>query len=225
VWLIVLLAVRPFFYWSIGSGLGWTPHIDLLAIALPWRSDLLDRMSLYSTFSFGLAFGFYYSALLLLSTLGSGAEASSMTRFVQIQLGWLDRLPWWLKLALPSVWAVLAWVAFAQLIAAAGVMPSIAGARQLWGEGLALGIAALLGWKWVLIALLGLHLLNIYIYLGAHPFWNYVSAAARRLLWPLRFLAAGRVDLSPLAGILLLFLGADYLIRPWAVELFRRFIQ
>src|SRR6476620_3160728 len=65
--LAFILLVRPCFYYSIGSKLGWTPQLDLLAISLPWRSDLLGRMYLYSTISFLLTLGFFYAAMFLLS--------------------------------------------------------------------------------------------------------------------------------------------------------------
>jgi hypothetical protein len=228
-WLLLILLARPFFYWAIGSGLSWTPHIDLLAIALPWRSDLLGRMFIYSSLSFLLAFGFFYSSLLLLSAItgskGVPTDLSPLQRFVKLQLGWLDRLPAWMKLLLPSVAAALAWAALARIIAAAGVMPPVRTNRELWGEAGALALAALLAWKWVLILVLGFHLLNIYIYLGAHPFWSYVSEVARKLLRPLSFLSFGRVDLSPVAGIILVFVAADLGIRPWATQMFRYFMK
>src|SRR5262245_59060699 len=50
--LLLILVIRPCFYYSIGSKLLWTPQFDLLAFSLPWRSDLLGRMYLYSTISF-----------------------------------------------------------------------------------------------------------------------------------------------------------------------------
>ena len=41
-------------------------------------------------------------------------------------------------------------------------------------------------------AILGLHLLNSYIYFGQHPFWKYVNATAQTILRPLKNPAAGR---------------------------------
>jgi uncharacterized protein YggT (Ycf19 family) len=56
-----------------------------------------------------------------------------------------------------------------------------------------------------------LHLLNAYVYFGAHPFWNYVNGAARTLLKPLRKLPlqAGNVDFAPVVEIALVFFVAE----------------
>ena len=65
-----------------------------------------------------------------------------------------------------------------------------------------------------LIAVGPLHLLNTYIYLGNHHFWAYITHTARRLLWSVSFLRFGRVDLSPLAGILLVILLFEFGLEP-----------
>src|SRR5690349_14065755 len=64
-----ILLVRPCLYYLIGSKLTWTPAINLLALSLPWRSDLLDRMYVYSTATFLLTLGAFYAAILLLSVI------------------------------------------------------------------------------------------------------------------------------------------------------------
>src|SRR4051812_11796170 len=110
--LLFLLAVRPSFYYSLGAKLGWTPKLDLFAISLPWRSDLLGRMYLYSTITFLLTLGFFYSAILLLSAVNRKLpDTEVMQQFVRLQLGWLERIPWPIKLLLPSLVGGLAWAA------------------------------------------------------------------------------------------------------------------
>ena len=75
-------------------------------------------------------------------------------------------------------------------------------------QSLLIGLGSYLVWKFLIGALLALHLLNNYVYLGRHPFWKYVNATARTLLQPLRRvpLRAGRVDFAPVVGIALVFL-------------------
>jgi uncharacterized protein YggT (Ycf19 family) len=72
-------------------------------------------------------------------------------------------------------------------------------------------LGSYLCWKYVIGALLVLHLLNSYIYFGKHPLWPYVNAGARTLLSPLRAmpLRAGKVDFAPVVGIALVFLVAE----------------
>jgi uncharacterized protein YggT (Ycf19 family) len=53
-------------------------------------------------------------------------------------------------------------------------------------------------------------LLNTYVYLGNHPFWNYISQTGHRLLTPLKWLPLrlGKVELAPVVGmVLVLVLG------------------
>ena len=87
-----------------------------------------------------------------------------------------------------------------------------------------IGLCAYLAWKFLLVALLLLHLLNSYVYLGNHPFWLFVNTSARRLLWPLTWLPLrfGRADFTPLAGIALVFFAGEY-GPPGLTLLFQRF--
>src|SRR5688500_8040454 len=69
--LIALLFIRSLLYCQIGSKINWIATLDLTAIALPFRSDLLSRMFLYSTLSFGVALGVVYASLLFLSVINN----------------------------------------------------------------------------------------------------------------------------------------------------------
>src|SRR5690349_18226407 len=87
--LILLLLARPFIYWSLGSSLEWTPRINLLALSIPWRTDLLGQLFIFSFLSFGCTLGVFYSWLLLLSSVNTDiAENDLVHRFIKFQLGW-----------------------------------------------------------------------------------------------------------------------------------------
>ncbi|HEV8543962.1 MAG TPA: hypothetical protein VGR78_16345 [Verrucomicrobiae bacterium] len=223
--LLVLLFLRPFFYWSIGAKLQWTAQTDLLAISLPWRSDLLDRMFLYSTISFGIAFGLYYSCLLLLSAINRAMpDDNPVQRFIRVQLGWLEKIPWWLKVALPMLVTGFAWIALVPLVVHLELLPPLQNYDYSWGQAAALSLTILLVWKWLLLALFLFHLLNLYVYLGKYPLWDYISITARKLLWPVSFFAVGRIDLSPVIGIGLVFFVAELGVKPGMIRLFERFM-
>lgn len=222
--LFFILLVRPSFYYSVGSKLGWTPQLDLLAISLPWRSDLLGRMYLYSTISFLLTLGFFYSTILLLSVVNRALPDSEvMQQFVRLQLGWIERLPWLVRLLLPSIIAALAWAAALPLLAAIDLLPSVPGSEAIWGESLAFGLAATLTWKWVIGLILLLHLVNVYVYLGTHPVWPYISQTARKLLTPVSFLALGKLDFGPIVGIAAVLALGEFIVQPVVIRLFQRF--
>jgi uncharacterized protein YggT (Ycf19 family) len=74
-----------------------------------------------------------------------------------------------------------------------------------------MGLASYLVWKFLIGALLVLHLLGSYIYFGKNPFWKYVDATAETLLKPLSKipLRTGKADFGPVVGIALTFLIAE----------------
>jgi hypothetical protein len=222
--LVFILAVRPVFYYSIGSKLGWTPELDLLALAIPWRSDLLELMYLYSLTRFVLLIAVYYAVLLLLSALNRNLPDSEVVQqFVKLQLGWLEAIPWYLKPLLPSVVAFVAWVAAVPALTALGALPPQPPTGRVWGQALAFALGAVLAWKWFLFMLFLLHSLNSYVYLGRHPVWPYISLTARRLLCPVRFLTLPKVDLAPIAGIAIVFCVTEYLVEPCVLQIFHHF--
>lgn len=226
--LMIILLLRPLLYFSIGPAIQWTASLNFLAISIPWRSDLLGRMYLFSTLSFAVMLGFYYSWLLFLGAVNrktiSATEEDVMDRFVRGQLGWLDKFPWWLKLLTPSVGAALSWVVLSFLLLAIDLLPQTQSPGALRGQAGAFALAAVLSWKWLLIVLFLVHSVNLYVYLGTHPLWAYISGTARKLLLPFSFLRFGKFDLSPIVGVFAVFALAELLLKPLVIEIFRRHI-
>jgi uncharacterized protein YggT (Ycf19 family) len=206
-----LLLLRAVLYWQIGAGVGWAAgKLNLGIIELSFRSDSFQCILLFSLFSFGLTLGVLYVWLLLLSIL-AGPEPPPFHRLVRMPLGDIDRWPRWSKCLLPLiVTAAVLWLA-SWLLAWLQVIPKPVSPAHRLEEALVIGLGSYLAWKYVIGALLVLHLLNSYIYFGKHPFWAYVNAEARTLLSPLRTvpLRAGKVDFAPVVGIALAFLATE----------------
>ena len=223
--LVGLLVARGFFYWHIGGATDWTPNLQLGAIALPFRSDLqFGWMLLYSLVSYGQFLLVLHFWLLLLSVANSGIpDSDPHQRMLRQQLGWLENLPAWLKLVLPLLVATLLWVLFNPWLLKLGLLPAPASPAHLWQQALVIGVAVLVSWKFLLLGFWVLHLLNSYVYLGNHPFWNFINATSRNLLWPLRWLPLrlGRVDFTPVLAMLLVLWVGEYAPR-WLAELYRR---
>ena len=202
-----LLLVRAVFYWQIGlvSKPVWAGTLNLGVIALSFLSNSFGRMCLFSVFSFGLMLAVVYLWLLLLSIL---AGPKPIHGLVQLQLGVADRWPRQVKLFLPlPAIALLCWLA-SWLLEWCGIIPGPVSMVQRIGQSLLVGLDSYLVWKFLIAVLLTLHLLNSYVYFGRHPFWDYVNATARTLLQPLHRvpLRAGKVDIAPVVGIVLVFL-------------------
>ncbi len=212
--IVPLLLFRAFFYWWIGPALSWTPAIKLGAIAISFRSDLLERMMLFSLGSFMHILVVFYLWLLLFSLLHPRPlDSDPAGKFLRIQLGAVHVWPWFLKLLLPLVAAFVIWLGPGCLLNVWGIVPAAPSWLQRAEQGLVLGLGTYLVWKYALGAVLGLHLLNTYVYLGNHPIWNFINSIARRVLTPLRAvpLRIGKVDFAPVVGIALIFLLAELL--------------
>jgi len=205
-----LLLLRALFYWQIGSAAHWTGIVNLSVITLSFRSDFFARMLWFSIFSFGLTLGVFYLWLLLLSIL-AGPEPLPFHRLVRMQLGRIDRWPRGVKLLLPLAITAAFWLAAGWLLTWLQIIPPPVSAAHRIEAALIVGLNSYLVWKYVIGALLTLHLLNSYIYFGKHPFWSYVHAEARTLLSPLRAvpLQVGRVDFAPVVVLALVFLAAE----------------
>jgi uncharacterized protein YggT (Ycf19 family) len=130
---------------------------------------------------------------------------------VQIQIGAIDRWPAGIKLFLPLVATVLLWWLLSWLFVWLQIIPRPVSAMHRLEESLVIGLTSYLTWKFVAVGLLLLHLLNTYIYFGAHPLWNYINGAAQNVLKPLRKLPlqAGKVDFAPIIGMALIFFIAE----------------
>jgi uncharacterized protein YggT (Ycf19 family) len=164
---------------------------------------------LFSFFSFGLTLGIFYLWLLLLSIL---AGPEPLQRMVRMQLGGMDRWPRGAKIILPFAATALLWWLASWLFGWLQINPPPVSAAHRIEQSLVIGLGSYLVWKFLIGALLALHLLNSYIYFGRHPFWNYVNATAQTLLKPLEKipLRVGKVDFAPVVGIALTFLLAEF---------------
>ena len=206
-----LLLLRALFYWQIGSAVAWAGKLDLGVTVLSFSSTLsgpmlsLLRMVVFSLFSFALTLGIFYFWLLLLSILGGPMPTH---RFVKIQLGRIDAWPRRVKLFLPLAVVALVWGLASWPLAWLQTIPQPVSLARRLAESLIIALGSYLVWKFLIAALLGLHLLNSYIYFGKNPFWNYVNATSNQLLRPLQNipLRAGKADFAPVAGIALVFL-------------------
>jgi len=206
-----LIVVRALLYCQLGQAMNWTAGLDLIATKLPFQSDFYSRMLLYSALSFGLILGIFLLWLLLLSMLTRNAgEHISLTRLARVHLGPVDGWPWAIKLSLPFLAGAALWWLLAWALSAWELMPRPASAAHRAGQSALVGLSAYLAWKYLIAGLLALHLVNNYVYLGNHVFWNCVDASARRLLSPLRHLPlrVGKMDFAPVVGIALVFFAA-----------------
>jgi hypothetical protein len=218
--LIGLLLLRAVLYRALGPALNWTGQLNLGVTSLAFKSDLFDRMLLFSVLSFAVTLVVFCFWLLLLAILGRGdRESISPVRLARAQLGFSDGWPVWLKLLLPFLTGFTSWWALTWPLSAWSLIPSPGSEMVRLAQAGLVGLGSYLAWKYLVLALLGLHLLHNHVYFGPNPLWSFVDQAARLLLAPLRFLPLrlARLDLAPVVGIGLVLLfthGAEHGLRP-----------
>ncbi len=214
--LIGVLLFRGWFYHQIGPAVDWMPTISLGPIGITFRSDFQDRMLLFSLVGFLGTLGFFYLAALFISILNGNsnpADGEPVQRVVRMHLGFIDRWPLMVRWALPFVVILVVWLSFEPLLGWMRLVPPALGPVHRLEQGMLLGVAAYLPWRYLAGAILALYLLNSYVYLGNHAFWSFITASGRSLLKPLRRLplTLGVADLAPFTAIVLIFPAAEFL--------------
>lgn len=220
--LIALLVVRAMLYCQLGSRMNWSATLDLTAIALPFRSDLLSRMFLFSGLSFLVSLGIVYAALLLLSVINEKSRQTDyFSRMITLQLGWIGKWFWPIRLVLGPVAAALLWMAISPLLVKMGILPAPkneAHSGQIAGV---MALCVIVSWKYVISLFAGLHLMNNYVYLGNSSFWQFVTLTGNRLTLPVRWLRFGKIDLAPAVILIATVFGA-HSASDWLARLYSR---
>ena len=204
--------MRAVFYWHIGSTLHWTPTIVFGPVNLSFRSDLFLRILVFSILGFSVTMAlFYHGALFLVLAAGRGSGAEMLPRWIRTQLGFLDRWPTALKILTPFLVCAVAWMGLEPLLVWMKLIPVPKSFRHLFEQSMVMGASSYFVWKYFAAALVLLHLLNTYIYIGGHSLLTFTNFAAQRLLRPLRWLPLrlGPVDFAPVVFLAALFLGVE----------------
>lgn len=219
-----VLFLRAVFYWQIGPALGWLPRLPLGAIVLHFRSDMFMRMLVFSLLGFLLFLAvFYFSLLLLAGTSQPSNKSDPWVGWVRAHLGPVARLPGWLQLLLPPVITFCFWIIIGPLLGLMGVQALAVSFRHLVEQAAVIGLGAWLGWQFLILAVLVLHMISSYVYLGNAPFWNLITITGQNLLRPLAALPlrAGKIDFAPVLALAVVLLAA-FFVPPLLVWLYAR---
>jgi len=206
--LVGLLLVRAFVYWQIGSAVNWTATLELGAISISFRSDFFGRSLLFSLCSFGFAMAVFFFWLLFLSLLKRPTgERDALERLARLQLGRMDNWPRSVKAAMPLVAVSCLWWLASWPLNWWAIVPRPVSAVHRLEQALVIGLGSYRAWKYLIVGVLMVHLVNSYVYFGNHPFWIHLNGVARQLLQPLRRvpLRVGKVDFAPVLIIALVF--------------------
>lgn len=202
--LLLLLAVRPPIYQRLGEASQWAPTLDLGIVHLTFRAQDLGKVYLCSTLGFLKVCGVFYWCLIFLCAIHRKLpDTVTYQRFVRLHLGPMARVPSAIILLAVPLAVLLLWVSLQRPMSSLDLVPSATSNIQSLRQGAALALSSYLALAIPLCWVFGLHLVNSYVYLGNHDFWNYIHATARRCLSPFRFipLTISKVDLAPVLGL------------------------
>lgn len=206
--LLLLLIGRAFVYQWLGDAMQWAPVVKTGAVTIPFRSDMLSRMVLFSFASFANTLLLFYLSLILLWLAGPrNVDSDPCQRFVRIQLSPLYRWPRPLLTLIPLMVVAIVWLAVGPLLVRLQIVPKPESGVHLMEQAVVLGLSVYPVWKHLIGGILTLHLLNTYVYFGANPLWNFINATGKNTLKPLAWipLRLGKMDFAPLAGIALAY--------------------
>lgn len=203
--LIGLLLIRALAYYTIGNNLRVNMVLPLGLVSISFNPRMIMRMFLFSGLSFAVFTLVFYFWLLLLSVLNHRVtEPDACLRLVRLHLGRVQLFPVWAKLMLPGLLAGLLWLGIGWWLEVIGLFPVPASLETRVFRCVLMGVYAYQTWIPALLSVMGLYLLNSYIYLGEAAFWNFIGVTARNLLgllgaWRLQ---ARKLDFTPLLWIL-----------------------
>jgi len=203
--LLGLLLLRPIFYWHLGSALDWSAAWSPGPVILLFRSDFFTRMLLYSFVSFFWTLFVWHAWFCLLSAIHPRRDSNPILQGVREQLGWIGRWPGVFQFMLPFLVLGMLWYWTVPALANIGLMPAPRTRPQLVQQSLLIAASLLLTFRWLFSVVFVLRWVNTYVYLGSHPFWEFVHRSGRFLLWPLNWLRIGKLDFAPVAGLVLLW--------------------
>lgn len=229
----LLLFLRVFVYFTIGSNLGINLVLPLGLAPISFNPRLVLRMFLYSGLSFLVFVGVFYFWLLLFSVLNQRTtEPDACLRLIRQHLGWWQRRPVWVRCLIPGLMTFVFWMTIGPLLENAGLFPVQRNMEVRCLRALIAGVFVYRLWILPLIVLLILFWASNYVYFGDNAFWNFVSTSGRNLIGTLgsRRLQIGKLDFTPLlwiAGLWYLgwagrygwFCGGSYWLFEWWIRL------
>lgn len=205
--LLLILLVRPFLYFGLRHSTDWTPVLFLGVVEIPFQSDHIGSLFLFSLLSFLVVLILLYLCLFYFSALFHKVNSMNpWVQLVQAHLGWMDLLPRPTKWMAPFWMGGIAWLVLSPGLVYLELLPEQESVLHWFQQALVLGLASFLAWKWLLISIALLYWLEQHVYLGKQPFWKLVRESGGKTLKPMKgVLSWNRFDLTPALFTVLIF--------------------
>ena len=225
----VLLLLRAVLYRLIGPEVNWVPKLKLFFIDLgfhfgPTFFGSMGTAILFSLLSFLRVFLICYFWLLVLAAINRNSSSGNpIQKLIVLQLRALAHWPRFAQIIFPILLVAALWIIFHPLLVIANAANHVQTNLGLCVQGLLIGLAIVLTLKYLLVAILAVHLISSYVYFGRSALWDWVDMTAKNFLkvFKLSSVRAGKIDLAPIAGIVLVLVLLE-ILPDWALVRFGR---
>ncbi|MDA7511219.1 YggT family protein, partial [Verrucomicrobia bacterium] len=203
--LVLLIFLRAVAYWNFSPSGSALPAVDFGVLSVSFRADSLVHMICYSLSSFLVFIYVYYLCVFGLSmTCRQRTRVDSIESLVNQQLG---SAAYWhpgLKLTVTGGLGALIWILVGVGLIRIQALP------EAWSLGVVVLQSPLVAaslWStffFIILAVIGIHFLNSYVYLGEKVLWGFIDETAKFYLLIFRNLPllVGKFDFAPILGFL-----------------------
>jgi uncharacterized protein YggT (Ycf19 family) len=204
-----LLLARASIYSQIGTAADWVPKLDLDQLVLPFRTDSFLSILLYSVLSFIRTLLLLYVWVMALVLINRTViDPDPILKLLRLHLGRVARIPWPMQVLLPITLITGLWIVLHPALLHLGLASRTLSNLHLLEQGLLISLGAYLSLKYLFPVVLLAYFVVSYVYLGTNPAWDFICSTSRNLLLPIRGLPLrlGKLDLAPLAGVIVALL-------------------
>ena len=209
-----ILCLHALVSWQIGTATNWVPTLNFGIVTVPCRPDFPLRLLLHSVMSFAGFIGVFYLWLLFLILLNRNAPGNdAWQRLILNHLSWVSAWPPLVLAVVPFFAMTLFWFIASHGFLAIEMIPKPDSGSHRFQQAMLLGVYGYLYGRYLAAIILLLHVFNSYVYLGSHPFWNFIRLTAHNLQKPFQRIPlrqVGRIDFTPVIAMATVLLIAEF---------------
>lgn len=214
---LLILFIKTLLLHYLGAPINTTMSVNFLLLVVYFKTGHLVSifwMALASFLKFAMM---AYIWVWFMSRISPKDNAENITNGLKASLGFLQSRHWMIQVLALFAFGMIGWAFLAVVFGWLGILPAFSSVLHLVWQASFVSISAWLGLYYLIILLMGLHLIHSYVHLGNWEGWDWLDGASEKLLSPLARLPLqwARIDFSPFVVLLLnwlLYHGCDYLI-------------
>lgn len=217
--LVILIGARALAYWNFSPSTAHRLSMDFGNLILNFQSNSLMHMMAYSIGTF-LAFLYVYYVWVLCLSMRTRqtSRIDSIQNLINQQLGFAASWHPCVKILIGGLLGAGLWFAFGMSMIGIKVLSEEGSWTMLFWQSMLMVASFWVSFLLVILAVIALHFVNSYVYLGQRAMWDFIDETAKLYLSIFRRLPliVGRFDFAPLFGGLVYWLLFE--ISQWALR-------